>query len=145
MAWWSWSILLPRLSAREYLLVGRTAMLFLLALIAVRCCSLARLSRMLQWRVHRAHGAEPVAASHAERVAQLVAAVGRRMPGHPSCLHHALVLGWLLGGRGVQTAIRLGVVKSSRALRAHAWLETLPPAPPLRFFDDAEFLDLQPC
>jgi hypothetical protein len=39
------------------------------------------------------------------------------------CLQHSLVLQWLLGRRGIVTALQIGVRKEPDGLYAHAWLE----------------------
>jgi hypothetical protein len=66
-------------------------------------------------------GAE--AAAVIRRVGRLVDAAARHHVYAMTCLRRALVLQRLLGARGVETELRLGVERERDALRAHAWLE----------------------
>jgi hypothetical protein len=54
---------------------------------------------------------------------ELVNIAAKRGPVKASCLTRSLVLAWLLTGRGVQAAIRIGVRFNGGALDAHAWVE----------------------
>jgi hypothetical protein len=54
---------------------------------------------------------------------ELVNIAAKRGPVKATCLTRSLVLAWLLTGRGVQAAIRIGVRFNGGALDAHAWVE----------------------
>ncbi len=59
----------------------------------------------------------------APRIAWLVAAAGRNLPGGASCLPLALATQLLLEAHGHPAELRLGVVPDrSSGLRAHAWV-----------------------
>ncbi|MBI4382315.1 MAG: lasso peptide biosynthesis B2 protein [candidate division NC10 bacterium] len=57
------------------------------------------------------------------RLAWLVEVAGRYTPVTATCLKKALVLSWLLGRRGTQTGVRIGVAREKGRLKAHAWLD----------------------
>ena len=57
------------------------------------------------------------------RLAWLVEVAGRYTPVTATCLKKALVLFWLLGRRGTQTELRIGVARPQGQLKAHAWLD----------------------
>jgi hypothetical protein len=57
------------------------------------------------------------------RLRWLVEAAGQRHLHPMRCLQQALVLQWLLGRRGIQTELKIGVRKEEEQLCAHAWLE----------------------
>jgi hypothetical protein len=57
------------------------------------------------------------------RLVRLVEVAGRYAPVEATCLKKALVLAWLLGRRGIATALRIGVARREEELMAHAWLE----------------------
>ena len=57
------------------------------------------------------------------RLAWLVEVAGRYAPVAATCLKTALVLSWLLGRRGTQTELRIGVARHEGSLKAHAWLD----------------------
>ena len=57
------------------------------------------------------------------RLAWLVEVAGRYTPITATCLKKALVLSWLLGRRGAQTELRIGVARHDGRLKAHAWLD----------------------
>ncbi len=59
-------------------------------------------------------------AMHLARVSE---AVGRRWPLRTRCLQRSLVLRWLLGRRGIESRLRVGVLKTDGAMTAHAWVE----------------------
>lgn len=57
------------------------------------------------------------------RLSWLVAVAGRYSLTTATCLKQALVLSWLLGRRGIETSLRIGVARQEGILEAHAWLE----------------------
>jgi hypothetical protein len=111
-----------RLSAGDWLLIGRAWLLLVLADSALRLLSLARVQRLM-----------PRAAAGPRRSVESVAATIRRLHGlvdaaarnhlYPmTCLPKALVLHRLLAQRGIATRLEIGVQKAGAALAAHAWL-----------------------
>jgi hypothetical protein len=59
----------------------------------------------------------------AARVARLVSVAAHRGPYRANCLRQALVAWWLLGRRGVDTNLVIGVRKDEQGFAAHAWVE----------------------
>lgn len=60
-----------------------------------------------------------------DQVVRAVAVASRYMPGEVKCLARALATQVLLGRRGHQSHLRLGVAKSEAGqLEAHAWVES---------------------
>lgn len=57
------------------------------------------------------------------RIAHLVDAAARRIPGRPACLTRSVTLCCLLRRRGLPATLRVGVRKSEGRLEAHAWVE----------------------
>ncbi len=53
----------------------------------------------------------------------MVRAAARHSPGHPTCLEESLALWWLLGRRGIDSELRIGVRKQGEKFEAHAWVE----------------------
>jgi hypothetical protein len=45
------------------------------------------------------------------------------MPFGGRCLQRSLVLGWLLRRRSIESRLRIGVLKGTDAIAAHAWVE----------------------
>ena len=60
-----------------------------------------------------------------DKVVWAVAVASRYMPGGAKCLARALATQVLLGRRGYQAQLRIGVAKNEKGqLEAHAWLES---------------------
>jgi len=57
------------------------------------------------------------------RMGELVNIAGRHTPCPVTCLTRSLLLEWLLGRRGVDAELRIGVRLYGTALDAHAWVE----------------------
>lgn len=112
-----------RLPAGERAILARAWILFLVVEVALRVVSLKRLLRLYR-KLSRAGRACPTAGGPSDaRLAWLVEVAGRYAPINATCLRQALVLSWLLGRRGVATALRIGVAREGGVLSAHAWLE----------------------
>ena len=47
------------------------------------------------------------------------------LPYAPRCLERSLALWWMLGRRGLQADLRIGVRRADAGLEAHAWIEYL--------------------
>lgn len=60
---------------------------------------------------------------NADRLAQLAAIAGRHGIVTARCLSQALLLQAMLRQRGLDTVLRVGVLKDERRFDAHAWLE----------------------
>jgi hypothetical protein len=135
-----------RLPAADRLFLLRAACLQLAAALALRLRPLSTLTAALERRAERSRRAAAVPPSSAEldRWAELVSLADRHGLLPASCLQRALILGWIMSGRGMRPSIRISVAKQAQALQAHAWVET--PAPsPRRYFADDEFVPLAPA
>lgn len=68
---------------------------------------------------------EASASAHvlADGTVRMVRAAARHSPGHPTCLEESLALWWLLGRRGIDAELRIGVRKQGEKFEAHAWVE----------------------
>ena len=55
--------------------------------------------------------------------AHMVNAADRHGLFHPSCLAESLTLWWLLGRRGIDSHLRIGIRKENEKFEAHAWVE----------------------
>lgn len=110
-----------RLPFRESCLLGEAWLCCLVARFALRLFSFGRLLTVIQRTAerHRPH----LDAGGVARLARLVEIAARHAPGTASCLEGALVLGWLLGRRGIVTTVNLGVARRNGEVLAHAWLE----------------------
>lgn len=53
----------------------------------------------------------------------MVHAAVRHGFGHPSCLEESLVLWYLLGRQGIDSALRIGIRKDGGNFGAHSWVE----------------------
>jgi hypothetical protein len=107
---------LRALSSAERGLLLRAGLLLGLARLGLKVFSLGRLQSFLR---PLAGGARV----HPQRIAWLVAAAGRHLPGRISCLPRALVTQLLLQARGHPAELHLGVAPLERSgLRAHAWV-----------------------
>lgn len=81
----------------------------------------AWLSRIVRpGTVHKATGDD---FRDADRVAHLAAIAGRRGLLAARCLSQALLVRAMLRRRGLETVLRVGVLKDDRRFDAHAWLE----------------------
>ena len=70
-------------------------------------------------------GTRPMETVPPGRIARLVEATSRNLPGLGTCLTQALTARVLLIGRGYPAVLRIGVVKGENgALEAHAWVES---------------------
>jgi len=58
-----------------------------------------------------------------EAMGALVNIAGNHAPWPSTCLTRSLLLGWLLGRRGVRSELRIGVRLDEGRLDAHAWVE----------------------
>ncbi|MEX1254794.1 MAG: lasso peptide biosynthesis B2 protein [Dehalococcoidia bacterium] len=61
--------------------------------------------------------------TEAARLAWIDDAVANRWPFGGRCLQRSLVLIWLLRRRGIEGQMRIGVLKGSDRMAAHAWVE----------------------
>jgi len=67
---------------------------------------------------------DPVLADkEAALAAHMVNAADRHGFIHPSCLAKSLALWWLLGIRGIESHLRVGIRKQGEKFEAHAWVE----------------------
>lgn len=59
----------------------------------------------------------------AQGIAKLVSIAANHGPYRANCLKKSLVIWWLLGRRGIQTNLKIGVKKDEESFNAHAWVE----------------------
>lgn len=57
-------------------------------------------------------------------LARLIELADRHSVFRPSCLRQALVVAWLVSGRGIAPMLHIGVAQADGQLRAHAWVES---------------------
>ena len=98
--------------------------LFLLVELALRILPFTRLL-ILSRKVFLKQKEKPALAvvPSDSRLAWLVEIAGRYTPVTATCLKKALVLSWLLGRRGTQAGVQIGVASHDGGLKAHAWLD----------------------
>lgn len=112
-----------QLTRRERFILAQAWGLFLLVDLALRMLPFKYLRALCQERSLRTPAAAASERVSVARLAWLVDVAGRYAPARATCLEKALVLSWLLGRRGVATALRIGVARRNGSLVAHAWLE----------------------
>jgi transglutaminase superfamily protein len=104
-------------------LLGALAALPAIAL-ALRLLGLRRVQTALAWLAPAARDATALdARADVGSIARIVDVAARHGPWKARCLPRSLALQWLLRRRGIETALRVGVRKTSGAIEAHAWLE----------------------
>jgi hypothetical protein len=81
----------------------------------------AMLEASLKRRGTRQHAAEKTEST--ALTVRMVHAAVREGVGHPSCLEESLVLWYLLGRQGIESALRIGIRKDDGKFGAHAWVE----------------------
>lgn len=67
--------------------------------------------------------ADAAAILQAQRLADLARSVGANSPWRTTCLRQALVVWWLLRRKGLPAELKIGVLRKSTPLQAHAWVE----------------------
>lgn len=67
--------------------------------------------------------ADAAAMVQAQRLADLARSVGANSPWRTTCLRQALVVWWLLRRKGLPAELKIGVLRKSTPLQAHAWVE----------------------
>lgn len=114
-----------QLSWSERWLLAKTVALMPLLAMGLRVLGFQRLrsllARLTPERARRQPGIEPIEA--AQRVARVVEIGARRGPVDGTCLKRSLALWWLLGRRGIESDLRIGVRSKEETLEAHAWVE----------------------
>ena len=112
---------LPR---SECFILAQAWGLFLLADLALRTLPFTRLLALSNKVFLKRKGRPAVAlVPNAARLAWLVEVGGRYTPVKATCLKKALVLSWLLGRRGTQTELQIGIARHEGTFKAHAWLD----------------------
>lgn len=108
----------------ERLILAQAWGLFLLVDLALRILPVTRLLSLSQ-RIALKRKGDPALTlvPSVMRLSWLVEVAGRYAPVTATCLKRALVLSWLLGRRGTQTELRIGVARQEGRIRAHAWLD----------------------
>ena len=112
-----------QLSPGERVILVQAWGLFFLVELALRILPFTRLLSLSK-KVFLKQKSEPALGlvPPVPRLAWLVEVAGRYTPVTATCLKKALVLSWLLGRRGTQTEVRIGVARHDGRLKAHAWL-----------------------
>ncbi len=90
--------------------------------IGLRFLSFSRLQRFAA-TVKEAHHQNGTGMATVKRAQRLVGIAARRHLYPMTCLRQALALQRLLGERGIETTLQIGVRREARELDAHAWLE----------------------
>lgn len=118
---------LLRLSPGEFTRLCYVSVLLVLAEMHVRLWPFRTILHALERRCARAQATSNRVATllpdAVSRLTWLVDVADRHSLLRPSCLRRSLALAWLLSGRGVATALRIGVARANHQLLAHAWLE----------------------
>jgi hypothetical protein len=119
--------------------------LLILAEASLRIWSLRTILQALDERSRRAQAASSVASESGALVhfARLVELADRHGLFRPSCLRRALVVTWVLSGRGIASNLKIGVTKDQQGLSAHAWVEVARPRP-MCLLAEPDFVDLLP-
>ena len=81
---------------------------------------LRRLLPTTQRRVERSKSPTPARVTEAARLVEMAS---RHTVLANTCLHRSLALWWLLGRRGFDCSLRVGVRKDGGHFNAHAWVE----------------------
>jgi len=106
-----------RLSGADRRLVWEAFALVAAMRIALRTTTFEAVRRLaLRLEKPKASAASP------ERIAWAVEAAGRRIPG-ATCLAKALAARVMLGRRGLESRLKLGVAREGEGITAHAWVE----------------------
>ncbi len=136
---------LLRLSPGQAASLCRVSVLLILAEASLRIWSLRTILHALDKRSMRARAASSVAPASGALVhfARLVELADRHGLFRPSCLRRALVVAWVLSGRGIASNLKIGVTKDRDTLSAHAWVE-IPRPQPICLLGDPDFVDLVP-
>jgi hypothetical protein len=113
---------LSKLSASELRIVGEAALMLPLTAAGLRIVGLQAWKGLLTRTSGRTPAPRQPMAHQAQAVARTVGRVVRRFPYRPSCLHHSIVLWWLLRRRGISSSVEVGVRRESESLHAHAWV-----------------------
>lgn len=112
-----------QLPPNERFILAQAWGLFLLVDLALRILSFQYLLNLSKKIVPRRKDDSALAlVPSVMRLSWLVEVAGRYAPVKATCLKRALVLSWLLGRRGTQTELRMGVARHDGSLKAHAWL-----------------------
>ena len=136
---------LLRLSLGEAATLCRVSVLLILAEASLRIWSLRTILEALEKRSAHAQGASdsPPASEALANFTRLVELADRHGLFRPSCLRRALVVAWVLSGRGIASNLKIGVTKDQGNLSAHAWVEILRPQP-ICLLGEPDFVDLVP-
>lgn len=112
-----------QLPPNERFILAQAWGLFLLVDLALRILSFQYLLNLSKKIVPRRKDDSALAlVPSVMRLSWLVEVAGRYAPVKATCLKRALVLSWLLGRRGTQTELRMGVARHDGSLKVHAWL-----------------------
>jgi hypothetical protein len=112
------------LSAADWLIFGEAWTKLLVVDLLLRTGPFPRLRQYVAGRLRQRAATNPISDRDIiSRIRHLVSAAGNNHIYPMTCLRQALTLQEMLGRRGIQTELRIGVRKEAGALLAHAWLE----------------------
>lgn len=114
------------LTVEQRRLLGEAAVALALAMLAVRLVPFPRLTARLGPLQPPTTPPAPIPGQQAaaRRIAWAIGAVGRRMPGNPSCLARALAAQKLCARRGIAASLHLGAQRGQQnRAETHAWLD----------------------
>lgn len=114
--WTRWRALSP-LQRRTLVLAW-----WLLPLVWLALWSMG-LPRLQAWLMGSAASAKDTHLPMAKALGESVNMAARCTPFPATCLTRSLLLGWLLGRRGLASELRIGVQLGAGGLKAHAWVE----------------------
>jgi hypothetical protein len=114
------------LSSRELLTLCQVSVLLILAEVSLRLWSFQTILHALERRCARAQKTltQFPAPEVLTDLARLIELADRHSVFRPSCLRQALVVAWLVSGRGIAPMLHIGVAQADGRLRAHAWVES---------------------
>jgi hypothetical protein len=114
---------LSRLDADEWRILLAASWLLPATALSLRVFGYRRTRAWMDRHVSSNQSGPADAATEAARVARLVSVAAHRGPYRANCLRQALVAWWLLGRRGIETNLVVGVRKDEQGFAAHAWVE----------------------
>ena len=113
-----------RLPWRDRFLVLRVTFALTAVHLALTFLSFKTLRRRIEQHRNSGVSTSETQRKYVRRVSWAVRKLGRKAFGAQTCLLQALTIHWLLGRKGFDTSLNIGVTKDSHGqLMAHAWVE----------------------
>jgi hypothetical protein len=103
----------------------RGAVLLPVVSLSLKMCGFRRTQAMLEAFLRRRAVLERLVevTENTALTVRMVHAALREGFGHPTCLEESLVIWYLLGRQGIESAVRIGIRKDEGKFGAHAWVE----------------------